>query len=101
MECGPIGYGCLAPEAPDDVHLLQDLHALIQPSKTDGEFDGLPANALFISSLHPASPFILLNVSMGDQALLCSGHVVVLWSNLVGLHTCTLSGVMRNSPEEE
>lgn len=31
--------------------------------------DGLPANALFISSLHPASPFILLNVSMGDQAI--------------------------------
>lgn len=69
MECGPIGYGCVAPEAADDVHLLQDLHALIQSSKPDGEVDGLPANALFISSLHPAAPFILLNVSMGDQAI--------------------------------
>ena len=30
-ECGgSISYGCLAPEAPDEVHLFDDLHALIQ-----------------------------------------------------------------------
>ena len=69
MECGPIGYGCLTPEAPDDVHLVHDLHALIQSSGPDGEAHGLPANALFVSALHPAAPFILLNVSMGDQAI--------------------------------
>ena len=68
IECGPIGYGCLAPEAPDDVHLLHDLHALIQAGP-DGEVHGLPANALLISSLCPTSPFVLLNVSLGDQAL--------------------------------
>jgi hypothetical protein len=64
---GSIGSGCLAPEAPDDVHLFDDLHALIQPNQ-DGEIPGLPASALFISSLRPTAPFILLNVSMGDQA---------------------------------
>lgn len=69
MECGPIGYGCLAPEAPDDVHLLHDLHALIQP-EPNIKTHRLPDNALLISSLHPAAPFILLNVSMGDQALI-------------------------------
>jgi hypothetical protein len=31
VDCGPIGYGCLAPEAPDDVHTLHDRHAFIQP----------------------------------------------------------------------
>jgi hypothetical protein len=68
IECGPIGYGCLTPEASDDVHLLHDLHALIQPEK-NGSVPRFPANALFVSSLHPAAPFILLNVSMGDQAI--------------------------------
>jgi len=67
IECGYIGYGCLAPEAPDDLHLLHDLHAMIQPGQ-DGESHGLPPLALFISSLRPTVPFILLNVSMGDQA---------------------------------
>lgn len=69
MECGPIGYGCLAPAASDDVHLLHDLHALIQP-ESDEAFPRLPQNALLITSLHPASPFTLLNVSMGDQAVI-------------------------------
>lgn len=67
IECGPIGYGCLKPEEPDDVHLLHDLHALIQ-SGEDGEAQGIPPDALFISSLHPKAPFVMLNVSMGDCA---------------------------------
>ncbi|MBC7789275.1 MAG: hypothetical protein H7Z74_04980 [Anaerolineae bacterium] len=70
MECGPIGYGCLTPETADDVHFLHDLHALIQPLALRGGHDGLPENAMFISSLHAASPFTLLNVSMGDQGTL-------------------------------
>ena len=67
IETGPIGYGCLEPEAPDDVHLLDDLQALIQPL-SDAAPDGLPSSSLFVSSLHPASPFVMLNVSLGDQA---------------------------------
>jgi hypothetical protein len=31
IECGPIGYGCLAGTAADDVHVLSDLQAVIQP----------------------------------------------------------------------
>jgi len=67
IETGPIGYACLAPQAPDEVHILDDLHAVIQ-TPADSGHDRLPANTLLVSSLRPTAPFILLNVSMGDQA---------------------------------
>jgi hypothetical protein len=76
MECGPIGYGCLRPDAPDDVHVLSDLHAVIQPEdrppgdtrQTDPE--GRAARPLYVTALHPRAPFVMLNVSMGDQAVM-------------------------------
>lgn len=68
-ECGPVGYGCLAAEVPDELHLLHDLHALIQPGPGGGPM-GLPANSLLMSSLRPTAPLMLLNVSLGDQAVL-------------------------------
>jgi len=60
---GSVTYGCLDPEAPDDVHLFQDLNALVQ-----ADTPPFPAGALLISSLRPTVPFVLLNVSMGDRA---------------------------------
>jgi hypothetical protein len=69
MECGPIGYGCISPHAPDDVHLQHDLHALIQAGEGHPL---LPSDGLLITSLHSASPFTLLNVSMGDRATISS-----------------------------
>jgi hypothetical protein len=66
-ECGYIGYGCLSPEAPDDMHLLKDLHAVIQPDHGDDR-SGLTSKALLVSSLRPTAPLIMLNVSLGDQA---------------------------------
>ena len=65
----PIGYGCLRAAFPDDLHLLQDLHAMIQPGP-DGPASGLPPLALLISSLSSTAPFTLLNVSLGDQAVM-------------------------------
>ncbi|MBW1742056.1 MAG: hypothetical protein JRJ47_01310 [Deltaproteobacteria bacterium] len=67
-ECGTIGYGCLRPDAPDEVHLLHDRLALILPERHEQG----AAGALFISSLHPATPFVLLNVSLGDQAVMAA-----------------------------
>jgi hypothetical protein len=67
-ETGIIGDGCLAPRSADDMHLLSDSHALIQPGP-GGARPGLPPPALLISSLRPTAPLILLNVSMGDQAV--------------------------------
>lgn len=64
IECGPVGYGCLAPEAADDVHVQRDLHALVQAR--EGDRSGLPARAFLVSSLRLSAPFVLLNVSMGD-----------------------------------
>jgi hypothetical protein len=75
MECGPIGYGCLRPDAPDDVHVLSDLHAVIQPDEghPDSRQDGAAsqtARPLYVTALHPRAPFVMLNVSMGDQAVM-------------------------------
>jgi hypothetical protein len=67
IESGGTSYGCLAPEATDDVHLYHDLNAIIQAS---GAVDGLPANALLISTVCPTAPIVLLNVSPGDQSQL-------------------------------
>jgi len=68
-ECGEVGFGCLVPRDIDDIHVLHDLHALIQPG-ADGPSRGLPPDALLISSVRPTAPFVLLNVSMGDRGVL-------------------------------
>ena len=69
IEASIVAEGCLAPAAADDLHLLHDVHALVQPGP-DVATPGLPAGALVISSLRPTAPLILLNVSLGDQAQL-------------------------------
>ncbi len=66
IECGPIGYSCLEPDSPDDLHLNADLHAVIQAGGEAARL-GLPAEALFVTGLRPRAPFVFLNVSMGDR----------------------------------
>jgi hypothetical protein len=68
-ETGGVASECLAPIASDDMHLCQDRVAVIQPGAT-GMSGGLPSTALLATSLRPMAPFVLLNVSMGDQACL-------------------------------
>lgn len=68
-ETGGVGTECLAPTESDDVHLCQDRVAVVQPGP-DGALNGLPPTALLVSSLRPTAPFVLVNVSMGDQAQL-------------------------------
>jgi hypothetical protein len=63
---GIMGYGCLSPNAPDDVHLFHDLNAVIQ---ADAATPALPVDSLLVTSLRPTAPFVLLNVSAGDQAV--------------------------------
>ena len=64
-----MGHGCLSPMWPDDMHLFDDLFAVIQP---DGSSSGagLPPGALLFTSLGAAAPLILVNVMLGDQAVL-------------------------------
>jgi hypothetical protein len=66
-ECGRIGEACLAPRAPDDLHLYHDFNALIQ-AEPDVVSRGVRPATLFVSSLRPTAQLILLNVSLGDQA---------------------------------
>lgn len=67
-ETGAIGRGCLTPAEPDEVHLLHDLNAIVQPGPaTRAE---LRPNTLLFSSLRRTAAFVLINVSMGDQALM-------------------------------
>lgn len=68
-ECGSIGYGCLKSTHPDQVHLSADIHAIIQPETTSLNY-GMPPFTLLFTSLRPSAPFILLNVSLGDQAII-------------------------------
>jgi hypothetical protein len=67
IECSSIGHGCLSPEAADEVHFLSDLHALVRPGP-GVTVAGVPPRGLLLSSLRLAAPFVLLNVSMGDEA---------------------------------
>jgi hypothetical protein len=69
IESSVIGHGCLAPDAPDEVHLLDDLHAVVQPDAI-GAADGARGRPLLLSSIRPTAPFVLLNVSLGDRAVM-------------------------------
>src|SRR5262249_6701477 len=64
---GPVAYGCLDPGRRADLHLLSDLHALVQAGR-EGERVDLPPTALLYSSLRDTAPFVLVNVAIGDQA---------------------------------
>lgn len=66
---GSVSQGCLAPEAADDVHVFSDLNALIQADASPLPA-GIPAGGLLLTTLRPTSPFIFLNVSLGDRAVM-------------------------------
>jgi hypothetical protein len=68
-EAGVIGLGCLRPGAPDDVHVFHDLNALVQAGAA-GDAAGLPRDALFVTSIRPTAPLILVNASLGDVGVL-------------------------------
>jgi len=67
IECGYIGYGCLAPSASDDNHLIHDFNTVIQAGP-EGPGFGFPDKAILVTSLRRTVPMILLNVSLGDEA---------------------------------
>lgn len=67
-ETGNIARGCLAPQQADEMHFMADAQAFIQVGGQDSR-GGLPAGALLFSSLRATAPLILLNVSIGDAAV--------------------------------
>lgn len=68
-EAGMLGHGCFRPNGPDDIHFLSDLHAVIQPDARALP-KGLRPDSLLFSSLRGTARLVLLNVSLGDQAVL-------------------------------
>lgn len=69
IETGAVGLGCRRPRAVDEVHVLEDLHALVQ-AVADGAAAGFPAEALLVTALRPRSRLVTVNASLGDQARL-------------------------------
>jgi hypothetical protein len=64
-EAGVLGSGCLGPEAPDDLHVFDDLHAIIQSGTPR---PGISSRTLLLTALRPAARMVLLNTSVGDEA---------------------------------
>jgi len=62
---GSVSSGCLAPGAPDDVHVFNDLNVLIQ-----AQAPNVPRGALLLTSIRSTTPFIFINLLMGDCAVL-------------------------------
>jgi hypothetical protein len=69
VETSTLGRGCISRKAPDDLHLMHDKFAVIQP--LDFPAPGLPSQAILITSIFlPLAQQLLLNVSLGDQAVI-------------------------------
>jgi phenylacetate-coenzyme A ligase PaaK-like adenylate-forming protein len=67
IETGAIGTGCFEPEAADDVHMFHDLFAVIHP---ESNVERIPSKAIFLTSVEKKAPLIMLNFSMGDEAVI-------------------------------
>jgi hypothetical protein len=63
-----VASGCLVPDGGDDMHVLHDMQAVIQPG-AEG-MPGLSPRTLLASSIRPRAPLVLLNASLGDVGTL-------------------------------
>lgn len=67
-EAPSIALGCGRGDRGDTVHLLADLYALV-PAHGSATTSRLPGGALLLTALRPTAPLVLLNASLGDQAV--------------------------------
>ena len=70
-ECGILAQGCLDPAGADDLHVCDDLVALIDTSRVPGP-DAQPDRTLLVTTLRPSAPLTLLNVSLGDRGVMAA-----------------------------
>lgn len=68
-EVGSLGVACPEGHEPDDMHLLTDKIAVIRRPTPSGS-GSTSADELVLTSLHPSSPKLMLNVESGDHARL-------------------------------
>mgnify|MGYP001148768824 CR=1 FL=1 len=69
-ETGPIGLGCLDGRVSDDTHLSAGKLAIVQREGVPGVRAPRGVAPLFVTSLLPIAPKILINVELGDTAVL-------------------------------
>lgn len=67
-ECGLMGLACANGAEPDSVHLLEDKIAVL-----DRPDDDTTRQRLWLSTVHPSSPRIMINVESGDSAVAETG----------------------------
>jgi hypothetical protein len=80
-----IGGQCRSPEAADEVHLLPDGYAVI--SGEDAGDESGESSRLLLTSLHPASPKVLLNTDIGDRGVISRRECGCLYDQM-GCHVC-------------
>ena len=83
-EAGTIGYACTDARYPDEGHLTEGRHAILQPPADRN--GGRPAGALFLTTLQPSASKLMLNVEMGDYAVVERRRCGCPFSDL-GFHT--------------
>lgn len=88
-EHGKIGMGCVNPISEDEVHLFEDLLALIQHPR-EITAHGIVVNSFHWTSLSMASPKVLINVESDDYG------VVEQRSCGCPLGSCGLTKLVRN-----
>jgi len=81
-EAGSIGMGCGNPAAVDELHLMSDMIAAVQ----DAELTGPLGGPLYLTTLNRVMPRIMLNVQLGDMALLGTRNCGCEFEKL-GFHT--------------
>lgn len=68
-ETGPVGMACTHPEHIDDVHVLEGKMAAISRAGAPGVNAPADAEPLFLTTLLPAAPKVMINVESGDTAV--------------------------------
>lgn len=70
-ETGNVGMACLNRKEIDEIHLFAAKIAVVQREVTAP--DGESVNSLLLTTLHPSTPKLLLNVDVGDYGIMPGG----------------------------
>ena len=69
VETGRIAIGCTRPHGSSDLHLLADAFAVV-PWTRSGPQGGERVTSFHVTTLHPESPTLLLNVELDDEGII-------------------------------
>ena len=81
IEGGTIGFGCLHPKAPDDIHFFKDSLALIHYRRKIYHTE-VSVEAFLFTSLLLSAPKMMFNVELGDYGIMESRSCGCYWDEL-------------------